>query len=88
MRYRARRKNFAEEDTRTALINVTKSTGKPIIETTVSIIAGMLMLLFGSYAPIRYFGMVMCMTLASTNLATLFILPAYLIITDRKKRRS
>lgn len=85
MRFKNRRKEYSDEDVISAVRYVINSTGKPIIETTVSIIAGMLMLLFGSYAPIKYFGTVMCVTLLSTNVATLFMLPAYLILVDKIK---
>lgn len=85
-RFRNRVKEYPDEAVEDSIKYVIHTTGKPIIETTVSIIAGMLMLLFGSYAPIRYFGIVMCITLFSTNIATLFILPAYLKLMDKIKK--
>lgn len=85
-RFRNRIKEYPNEAVEDSIKYVINTTGKPIIETTVSIIAGMLMLLFGSYAPIRYFGIVMCITLFSTNIATLFILPAYLKLMDKIKK--
>lgn len=86
MRFRNRRNNNPAENIDNTIAYVIETTGKPIIETTISIIAGMLMLLFGSYAPIKYFGTVMCVTLFSTNIATLFILPAYLIFIEKIKK--
>ncbi|MDD5972936.1 MAG: efflux RND transporter permease subunit [Spirochaetales bacterium] len=83
MRFRNRRNSNPNENISNAILYVIQTTGKPIIETTISIIAGMLMLLFGSYAPIKYFGTVMCVTLFSTNIATLFILPAYLTLIEK-----
>ena len=84
VRYKNRKKEAPHESVQDRLQYTIQRTGKPIIETTVAIVAGMLALCFGSYAPIKYFGLIMCITLLSTNLATLFALPAYLITTDKK----
>lgn len=82
--YIKRKKEVSTETVSEILAYTIKRTGKPIIETTAAIVCGMLALTLGSYAPIRYFGLIMCVTLTSTNIATLFALPAYLSITDRK----
>ncbi len=58
-------------------------TGKPIILTTVSIDAGLLMLLFASFKPIKYFGVLMFVALSAAMIATLTILPAILIFFDK-----
>lgn len=54
-------------------------TGRPIILTTLSVDAGLLMLLFASFKPIKYFGILMCITLTAAMIATLIILPPILI---------
>jgi uncharacterized protein len=58
-------------------------TGKPIILTSISIILGLLTLTFASYVPIRYFGFLISAALFNTLLATIFILPAMIILFDR-----
>ncbi len=87
VRYKNRKKECPEESISDRLVYIIQRTGKPIIETTVAIVCGMLALTLGSYAPIRFFGIIMCVTLISTNIATLFALPAYLSIVDRKKKK-
>lgn len=60
-------------------------TGRPIILTTVSIVAGMIALTFASFTPIRYFGLFMSVALTVAMLATLFILPSVMVATCRLK---
>lgn len=84
-RYINRKKEASTEAVSEILTYTIQRTGKPIIETTTAIVCGMMALTLGNYAPIRYFGLIMCVTLMSTNIATLFALPAYLSLTDRKK---
>lgn len=70
-----------------------EKTGKPIILSTLSIVAGMCMLIFGSYTPIRYFGILVSISLLNAMLATIFIMPACIIVYEKfigalKRRRS
>ena len=58
-------------------------TGRPIILTTVSIVAGMIALTFASFTPIRYFGLFMTVALTVAMLATLFVLPSVMVATCR-----
>ncbi len=51
-------------------------TGRPITLTSVSIIAGLMVLSFASFMPVRFFGILISIALFNTLLATLFILPA------------
>ena len=66
-------------------------TGRPIILTTLSIVAGMLMFLFASYAPVRIFGILMSTALLNCMLATLFIMPSVIwavsVLKERGLRR-
>ena len=64
-----------------------KDTGRPIILTTTSIICGMMMLSFASYTPIRYFGLLMSVTLFGCMASTLIFLPSVAILVDRIKTR-
>ncbi len=56
-----------------------RETGRPIILTTISIVCGMLMLSFASYTPIRYFGLLMSVTLSGCMISTILFLPALII---------
>jgi len=64
-----------------------KETGRPIILTTLSIIAGMLMFLFASYTPVRYFGSLMSIALLNCMLSTIFVMPSYIILTDALRNK-
>ncbi len=85
-----RYKNKLGKDERTteALLSETiRETGRPIILTTLSIIAGMLMFLFASYTPVRYFGSLMSMALLNCMLSTLLIMPSVIRLVAFLKRR-
>ncbi len=58
-------------------------TGRPIILSTLSIVAGMMMLTFASYTPIRYFGMLMSVSLTGCMVSTLIFLPPAAILLDK-----
>lgn len=60
-------------------------TGRPIFLTSLSIVAGMLVLALSSFRPIVYFGVLVSFTLAATCAATLLALPALLALTARKR---
>lgn len=73
-------KQIDEKRTVTEILQRTiQETGRPIILTTISIVAGMLVLVFASYTPIRYFGILMSVILAGCMISTLTILPAMMI---------
>ncbi|MGH0052616.1 MAG: efflux RND transporter permease subunit, partial [Sphaerochaetaceae bacterium] len=71
----------------TILFETIKETGRPIILTTFSIIAGMLMFLFASYTPVRYFGSLMSIALLNCMLATLVVMPSVIMLVTRIKSR-
>lgn len=58
-------------------------TGRPIFLSTASIVAGMMMLTFASYTPIRYFGMLMSISLVSCMVSTLIFMPPVAIVLDK-----
>lgn len=64
-----------------------RETGRPIILTTLSIVGGMLMFLFASYTPVRYFGSLMSIALLNCMLSTLLIMPSVIRLVTRIQRR-
>ncbi len=80
LRYRRYSKKYT--DTKEIVSRTLRNTGRPIILTTLSIVSGMLMLSFGSYMPIRYFGLLMSVTLLSAMLSTLVFLPSFTLLFD------
>lgn len=57
-----------------------KITGRPIVLTTVSIVAGMLVLVLASFLPIGYFGILVSVALIGALIGTLVFLPALLAV--------
>lgn len=85
-----RYKNKIGIDDRTVeslLSETIRETGKPIILTTLSIVGGMLMFLFASYTPVRYFGSLMSMALLNCMLSTLLIMPSVIRLVTFFQRK-
>ncbi len=82
LQYRAILKK-TDRDSHEAVKNSLQITGRPIILTTVSIVAGVIILVFASFKPIVYFGLLVSISLAAAMVSTLFILPAFLVAFRR-----
>jgi len=65
-------------DIATVIGNTMRITGRPIVLTTLSIVAGLSILGFAVFRPIIYFGLLVVLTLAATCLGTIIVLPAVL----------
>ena len=83
IRYRLKQKEHLALPTKELLKQNIIETGRPIILTSLSIDAGLIMLVFASYTPIQYFGILMCIALTAAMLATLCILPPTIILSDK-----
>lgn len=68
------------------LIDTLRTTGRPIFITTAAIVCGLLVLVLASFKPIVYFGVLVILTLSSTSLATLFVMPAILAFLNRRRK--
>lgn len=86
LRLRARRKSDPDEEYTTAIRENIIETGRPIILTTLSVDIGLVMLVFASFNPIKYFGALMCLALTAAMISTLLILPAVLMLLDKIRR--
>ena len=82
IRYRRKKKEKPWMTTRELLKENLRETGRPIILTSLSIDAGLMMLIFASFRPVRYFGVLMCIALTAAMVATLCILPPALMLID------
>ena len=83
IRYRRKKKEKPWMTTRELLKENLRETGRPIILTSLSIDAGLMMLVFASFRPVRYFGVLMCIALTAAMVATLCILPPTLMMIDK-----
>ncbi|MBN1836546.1 MAG: MMPL family transporter [Spirochaetales bacterium] len=68
-----------------AIAGTMSVTGRPIVLTSVSIVAGLLILGLATFRPIMYFGLLVCFTLAATCLGTIVVLPAVLALGAKRK---
>lgn len=59
-----------------------ENTARPIVLTTLSIVSGMMILSFGTYVPIKYFGLLMSVTLLACMISTLVFLPSFAFLFD------
>ena len=87
LRYRQYRKEFRGKGIRKAVYHTIVSTGRPIILTTLSVVLGMSILGLASYTPVRYFGLLMAVTLTGCMVSTLLFLPAFTILFSRIKKQ-
>ena len=60
-------------------------TGRPIVITTLSIVAGLVFLSFAKFQPIRYFGLLIVFTLLTACFATIFLLPSLTKLSGKRK---
>jgi hydrophobe/amphiphile efflux-3 (HAE3) family protein len=65
------------------LTHTLKTTGRPILLTSLSLVAGLLVLCFSQFLPILYFGILVSLALISTTVGALVILPAILSFGNR-----
>lgn len=85
LRYRMKKKEMPNAPVKDLIKANIYETGRPIILTTLSIDAGLIMLVFASFRPIKYFGIMMCVALSAAMLATLLTLPPVIILFDKVK---
>ena len=82
LRYRMKRKERPDGSMKELLAENLRETGRPIILTTVCVDAGLVILFFASFIPVRYFGLLMCVALMAAMLATLCALPPVMLLID------
>jgi len=70
-------------DKAVVLAHTLKTTGRPILLTSVSLVSGLLVLCFSQFLPILYFGILVSLALITTTVGALVILPALLSFGNR-----
>ena len=73
---------------RLALASSLAITGRPIVLTTFSLVAGLLVLCFASFKPVVFFGFLIAGTLFSTMIGTVIFMPAAITFYERFHRRT
>lgn len=85
LNYNAYKKAHPSSECKEVVRETISKTGRPIILTTLSIVLSMAMLSFGTYTPIKYFGLLMVVTLLSCMISTLVFLPTSIYFFDTIK---
>ncbi len=70
-----------------ALIRAARGTGRAIVISCATLMAGFAVLLFSSFVPVRRFGELIAVTVGATLFATLIVQPALLQIAGVSRRR-
>lgn len=70
-----------------AIVRTFSVASRPIFFTTVSMVAGFLVFLLSTFRPIYYFGLLIAISMVNCTFASLFILPSFLLLTDRLRKR-
>jgi len=84
IRYRRQIRIYAGKvDKAVVLAHTLKTTGRPILLTSLSLVAGLLVLCFSQFLPILYFGILVSLALVTTTIGALVILPALLSFGNR-----
>src|SRR4030042_756568 len=69
--------------TKKAILATLKYTSRPILFTTLVLSGGFILFLFSSFKPLKFFGILLAITLLNSTFATLFILPSFFYIKDK-----
>ncbi len=88
IRFKRRQKEHPHLVYAVLLAQTLEETSRPILLATGSLIAGLLMLLFASFIPIKYFGLLLSFALLVTTVATLFILPALMMALEKIRSKA
>jgi hydrophobe/amphiphile efflux-3 (HAE3) family protein len=83
IQFRAQRAS-SRGDVNTVIRSTLAVTGRPIVLTTLSILAGLLILGFATFKPIRYFGLLVAFTLTAACIGTIVVLPAVISLSQRR----
>ncbi len=74
----------SKDDISDVIYSSMMDTGRPIIITSIVLCAGFLVLTLGSFTPNIYFGLISSMVITLAVIADLVLLPAILVIFERK----
>lgn len=80
---RLKREYEHSKDDVEVLTKTLDTTGKAIVVNVLTVTSGFLILLFGSLIPIKRFGMLIALTMISSGLGALTILPSIIILTKK-----
>ena len=82
-----RQKKIHPDDIPKVFENTLTITGRPILLTSASIVGGLLILVFASFVPIVYFGILVSLTLFATAIGSLVVLPVILSLAMTWSRK-
>ncbi|PKQ61435.1 RND transporter [Labilibaculum filiforme] len=73
---------YAElKDSKQAIVNTLKTAGRGIIFNAFSVIVGFTILIFSSFAPLRFFGVLVVVSIFSCLISALLLIPAVIVVS-------
>lgn len=85
-RYKLEYKKY--NDSKLAVTNTLKTSGRGIIFNAFSVIIGFSVLIFSDFVPLRYFGLLIVISIFSCLICALLLVPSIVVFTEQKKRKS
>ncbi|MEA3238724.1 MAG: MMPL family transporter [Candidatus Bipolaricaulota bacterium] len=83
-----RRERRAKSLSNNAVSETIRTTGRAIVYNVVAVAAGFAVLLFSSFGPIATLGALVALSMGISGLAALTLLPAALLVTERKGKKA
>jgi hydrophobe/amphiphile efflux-3 (HAE3) family protein len=83
-----RRERRADSLSNDAVSETIQTTGRAIVYNVVAVAAGFAVLLFSSFGPIATLGALVALSMGISGLAALTLLPAALLVTERKEKEA
>jgi predicted RND superfamily exporter protein len=78
IQYRRQRENPEARSEPEVMARTLQYAGRPILLTSISLIAGLMILTLSSFTPVVYFGLLVSLAILTTTVGALFVLPAIL----------
>ncbi|OHD26815.1 MAG: hypothetical protein A2086_13120 [Spirochaetes bacterium GWD1_27_9] len=69
--------------TKDAMLKTLHYTSRPMVFASIALMVGFLVFLLSSFKPVFYFGMLISISMFNCIFATIFILPSFLIVTEK-----
>ena len=84
-RYKLEYKKY--NDSKLAVTNTLKTSGRGIIFNAFSVIIGFSVLIFSDFVPLRYFGLLIVISIFSCLICALLLVPSIVVFTEQKKEK-
>ncbi len=81
------RQELKDNNIKEAILATISTTGKPIVINMLTVMSGFLILIFANLIPLENFGILVCLTMFSSGLSALLILPSLILVLKIKFKK-